>query len=87
MQCLTSTEEDAAMEEFSVTLMRTKVTPGTARYDAVGDEQAPLRDIYVSKRAFKDGRIPDLLLVTVRDVSGDQMKTDVGKVVVRRNSR
>jgi hypothetical protein len=41
----------------------------------------------VSKRAFKDGRIPDLLLVTVRDVSGDQMKTDVGKVVVRRNSR
>lgn len=74
------------MDEFSVTLMRTKVTPGTVRYDAVGDEHAPLRDVYVSKRAFKGGRIPELLLVTVREVSGDQsMKsTDVGKVIIRR---
>ena len=67
MQYLTSKQEDVAMDEFSVTLMRTKVTPGTARYDAAGDERAPIRDIYVSKRAFKGGPIPELLLVTVRD--------------------
>jgi hypothetical protein len=52
------------MDEFSVTLMRTKVTPGTVRYDAVGDADAFLRNVYVNKRAFKGGRFPELLLVT-----------------------
>jgi len=39
------------MEEFGVTLMRTKVTPGTVKYDAVGDENAFLRNVYVTKRS------------------------------------
>jgi superfamily II helicase len=41
------------MDEFSVTLMRTKLTPGTVRYDAVEDEDAFLRNVCVNKRAFK----------------------------------
>jgi hypothetical protein len=59
------------MDEFSVTLMRTKVTPRTVRYDAVGDDEPFLRDVYVNKRAFKGGRFPELLLVTVREARDD----------------
>jgi hypothetical protein len=54
------------MDEFSVTLMRTRVTPGTVRYDAVGDEDASLRNVYVTKRSSAVG-FPSCLLVTVRE--------------------
>jgi hypothetical protein len=63
----------AAMNEFSVTLMRTKVTPGTVRYDAVGDEDVFLRSVYVSKRSFEGGRFPELLLVTVLEPPSQQI--------------
>jgi hypothetical protein len=66
-----SDTEGWATDEFSVTLMRTKVTPGTVRYDAEEDEDAFLRNVYVNKRAFKGGRFPELLLVTVREAPGD----------------
>jgi hypothetical protein len=44
----------------------------TVRYDAVGDEDAFLRNVYVNKRAFKGGRFPELLLVIVREAPSQQ---------------
>jgi hypothetical protein len=61
------------MDEFSVTLRRFKETPGTIVFKAE-DRDALLRDVYLDKRAFKGGAIPDQIVVTLREAPSERTR-------------
>jgi hypothetical protein len=69
----TTTRSMATMDEFSVTLRRFKETPGTIVFKAE-DRDALLRDVYLDKRAFKGGAIPDQIVVTLREAPSERTR-------------